>query len=99
MIQKDVPISHRLGSANIDFSEPSRTHRHGCHGDVKENAPVSANEQLDFDHDGCDLASANSAAATVIRQLAAQLENAGYRAATARLRPVDAAERARRIDF
>ena len=60
---------------------------------------MSANDQLDFDHDGCDLASANSAAATVIRQLAAQLESAGYRAATARTRPVDSSERARRIDF
>ncbi|MDB5056745.1 MAG: hypothetical protein JWO59_217 [Chloroflexi bacterium] len=60
---------------------------------------MSVNDQLDFDHDGCDLASANSAAATVIRQLAAQLESAGYRASKVRTTAIDAAERTRRIDF
>jgi CheY-like chemotaxis protein len=66
---------------------------------MKECVSVSVNDKLDFDHDGCDLASANSAAATVIRQLAAQLESAGYRATRVRTSPVDAAERTRRIDF
>jgi CheY-like chemotaxis protein len=60
---------------------------------------VSTDNQLDFDRDGCDPASANSAAASVIRQIAAQLESAGYRASTVRTAPVDATERARRIDF
>ncbi len=60
---------------------------------------MPANGQMDFDRDGCDLASANSAAASVIRQLAAQLESAGYKAGTARIRPADAAERKSRIDF
>jgi hypothetical protein len=57
------------------------------------------NEQVDFDRDGYDPSSANQAAATVIRQLAAQLESAGYKACTVRAGRVDPAERARSIDF
>ncbi len=60
---------------------------------------MSMNEHVDFDRDGYDPASANRAAASVIRQLAAQLENAGFKACTARAGRTDAAERARSIDF
>jgi hypothetical protein len=60
---------------------------------------VPVNEQLDFDRDGCDLESANHAAASVIRQLASQLEHAGYRAGAVRSKRLDPAERARTIDF
>jgi hypothetical protein len=60
---------------------------------------VSLTDQLDFDREGCDPVSANGAAATVIRQLAAQLEHAGFQARLIRGRDVDAAERARRLDF
>ena len=60
---------------------------------------MSVNDQHDFDRDGCDLASANSAAASVIRQLATQLEQASFQARHARVSSVDSAERARRLDF
>ena len=60
---------------------------------------MSMNEHLDFDRDGCDPSSANRVAASVIRQLAAQLENAGYQAGTVRPRRLDPVERARSIDF
>jgi hypothetical protein len=66
---------------------------------VKEYAPVTADEQLDFDRDGCNLSSANRVAASVIRQLAAQLESAGYKASSVRATGADPAERARTIDF
>ena len=59
---------------------------------------VSGNDQLDFD-DSCDLASANAAAATVIRQLATQLELAGHQAKLVRACSVDPAERARCLDL
>ncbi len=66
---------------------------------LKENGPVSMNEYQDFDRDSYDPSSANRAAASVIRQLAAQLESAGYKAGAVRTRRVDPAERARSIDF
>ena len=66
---------------------------------LKENGSVTMNEHVDFDRDGCDPSSANHAAASVIRQLAAQLESAGYKACTVRSGRADPAERARSIDF
>ena len=60
---------------------------------------MAMNEHIDFDRDGYDPSSANHAAASVIRQLAAQLETAGYRASTVRTGRLDPAERARSIDF
>jgi len=60
---------------------------------------ISTNDELDFDHDGCDLSAANKAAAGVIRHLAAQLESAGYKAATVRADSMDPAERARAVDL
>lgn len=60
---------------------------------------MSLNEQLDFDHESCDLASANTAAATVLRQLATQLEHAGYQARQVRSISSDARERTRCLNF
>lgn len=60
---------------------------------------MSVNDQIDFDRDGCDLASANTAAATVIRQLAAQLEQASFRARSVRVQCLDPVDRTRRLDF
>jgi hypothetical protein len=57
------------------------------------------NDDYDIDRDGCDLASANRAAACVIRQLAAQLESAGYKASALRGPDLDAAQRARAVDL
>ncbi len=56
-------------------------------------------DDLDFDRDSCDLASANNSAATVLRQLASQLERAGHQARYIRETDADAAERAGRLDF
>jgi hypothetical protein len=60
---------------------------------------VSANDQFDFDRDSCDLATANKAAACVIRHLAAQLEAAGHHARTMRLSGMDPSARARAVDL
>src|SRR6185437_3534495 len=68
-------------------------------GDVKGCAKVSLTDQLDFDRESCDPLSANTAAATVLRQLAAQLEHAGLQARLIRSCEVEPAERARRLDF
>jgi len=66
---------------------------------VKGCAKVSLTDQLDFDRESCDPLSANTAAATVLRQLAAQLEHAGLQARLIRSCEVEPAERARRLDF
>lgn len=60
---------------------------------------MSLTDQLDFDRESCDPLSANTAAATVLRQLAMQLEHAGHQARLIRAGDSDPAERARRLDF
>jgi hypothetical protein len=60
---------------------------------------VPADDQLDFDRDGMDPLSADTAAATVIRRLASQLEQASFQARHVRSTGLDSAERARRLDF
>lgn len=55
--------------------------------------------QSDFDRDGVDPASANNSAASIVRNLAAQLERANFSARSLRTAGLDSAERARRLDF
>jgi hypothetical protein len=60
---------------------------------------VTGFDDLDFDRESCDLASANNSAATVTRQFATQLERAGHQARHMRDAEVDPAELAKRLDF
>ena len=56
--------------------------------------------QQDFDRDSYDRASANVSAASVVRRLAGQLEQASFAARTLRVRGgTGAADRAARLDF
>ena len=55
--------------------------------------------QPDFDRDGVDQSSANNTAASIVRNLAAQLERASFSAMTLRAAELDRAERVKRLDF
>lgn len=57
------------------------------------------NDELDFDRDSFDQASADSSAAAIVRQLAAQLEQANFAARALRAASTTSKERGQRLQF